>query len=383
MDSVTSVPRLLILSFSPIAGDARVLKQVRHFSKHYDVVTCGYGESPAESAEHIRIPDTARQNDLDGRLITLHQYRLAYWRLGAVRWCRANLPRGDWDAIIANDVETVPLALSLAATKGVHADLHEFSPRLHSNLAAWKRRIQPYYEWLCRTYVAKASSWTTVSGGLARQYQLDFGFLPELAINAAPYTELSAGAVTSPIRLVHSGVCLRARNLIALVDAVEASTTPLTLDFYLTANDPAHLAELRARAAEVPGVTVHDPVPYEHLLETINRFDVGVFALPPATFNSEWALPNKLFDFVQARLGVVIGPSKEMVRYVEEYSLGLVTDGFDAPSIAAVLDTLTPENVAAMKASSDAAAGVLSAESQVAVWDVAVAAIVAGEQRSR
>ena len=40
-------PKLLILSFSPIASDARVLKQVDLFAEDYEVTTCGYGPAPA------------------------------------------------------------------------------------------------------------------------------------------------------------------------------------------------------------------------------------------------------------------------------------------------------------------------------------------------
>ena len=40
---MTARPTLLILSFSPIASDARVLKQVRMLAQDHDVTTCGYG----------------------------------------------------------------------------------------------------------------------------------------------------------------------------------------------------------------------------------------------------------------------------------------------------------------------------------------------------
>ncbi|KQV06025.1 hypothetical protein [Leifsonia sp. Root112D2] len=149
-------PTLLILSFSPIAADARVLKQVRHFSQSYDVTTCGYGDAPEGVVRHIHIPDNKPQNDLNGRLITLRLYGKAYWSLSAVRWCRDALKPGSWDIILSNDVETAPLALWLRARLGLHADLHEYSPRLHEENPAWVRRIQPFYNWLCRRFVARA-----------------------------------------------------------------------------------------------------------------------------------------------------------------------------------------------------------------------------------
>ena len=373
---MTRRPRLLILSFSPIVGDARVLKQVRHFATLYELTTCGYGVAPEGVANHIRIPDEVPANDLYGRFVTLRLYTRAYWRISAVAWCREHLVGGAWDVILANDVETVPLALSLEPRAGVHADLHEYSPTLHSNHAGWKKRIQPYYEWLCRTHVSRAQSWTTVSEGLARQYEKDFGFAPSVVINAAPYADLAATAPSTPIRLVHSGACLRKRNLVALVDAVAQATNPVTLDFFLTPNDPPYLAELNDRARDVPGVTVHPPVPYDALVETISGFDVGVFVQPPTTFSLEWSLPNKLFDYVQARLGILIGPSKEATRFVEEYSLGIVAENFSAEATARAIERLTPELVAEYKSNAASAAHALSAEQQSGAWDRAIRNLV-------
>jgi hypothetical protein len=130
-----------------------------------------------------------------------------------------------------------------------------------------------------------------------------------------------------------------------------------------------------ARVAALPAVTVHPPVPYPELSRALNRFDVGVYILPPVNFNNAWALPNKFFDFVQARLGVVLGPSPEMAALVRRHGLGVVSDDFTAESFARSLDALTPESVDAFKAASHAVAQELSADTQVQVWAEAVAAI--------
>lgn len=372
---MTSSRTLLILSFSPIRGDARVLKQVRHFSATHTVTTCGFGPAPDGVASHIQIPDDVGPLAPYGRHITLRLYGRAYWGIGAVDFARRHLVRGAYDAVLANDVETVPVALGLAPAHGVHADLHEYSPRLHEENPAWKRRIKPFYDWLCRRYVARARSWTTVSGGLAREYASEFGFVPEIVTNAAPFAQLEPREVGDRVRLVHSGACLRNRVLMTLIEAVELADTDVDLDLYLTPNDPGYLAELREYAARVPGVTVREPVPYEHLIDTLNGYDLGVHVLPPTNFNNEWALPNKLFDYVQARLGVIVGPSAEMAAYVSEHRLGSVTSDFSAESLAAVLRTLVRGDVQAAKSSAHAAAHDLSAESQVRTWGLAIDAL--------
>ncbi|MEK8228006.1 hypothetical protein NKG05_20825 [Oerskovia sp. M15] len=80
----------------------------------------------------------------------------------------------------------MPLALHLRPQFGVHADLHEYSPLLHEDWQGWREKITPYHEYVCRRWVARASSWSTVSNGLATEYERNFGFRPEIVTNAAP-----------------------------------------------------------------------------------------------------------------------------------------------------------------------------------------------------
>jgi hypothetical protein len=375
---MASRPRLLILAFSPLAGDARVLKQIRHFADSYDVTTCGYGPRPLAGVEHLELPPQAL-NELDGRLVTTRIYPLVHRAVPAVRAARALLKGRRFDAVVANDLETVPLAFDVAPPGRVLADLHEYSPRLHEDNPAWVRRIAPYYRWLARRYAARAGAATTVGEGLARAYRDEAGVECAVVTNAAPYAGLSPTPVGDPVRLVHSGACLRNRSLMLLLDAVEATARPCTLDLYLTPNDPAYLEELRARAASsARQVVVHDAVPYDELVATLNRYDVGVHVLPPVNFNNRWALPNKIFDYVQARLGSVVGPSPEMAAVVRERGIGLVAEDFTAPALAAVLDGLTPDRAADLKGRAHAAARDMGADAQVAVWDGIVARLAGG-----
>lgn len=363
-----SRPRLLVLSFSRIDGDARVLKQVRRLKEHFELVTCGYGAAPDPDVPHVQVPDDA-VNRLDGRLITLRAYRAAYAAQAAVRWVLAHLPRGSADLVLANDLDAVPVALWLRPRLGVHADLHEFFPLLHEHDEAWMRRIAPYQDWLCRTYLPRAGAVTTVGRGLAREYSARYGVEVGVVRNATPYADLAPSpAGPDGPRLVHSGACLRHRRLHLMIEAVAQLGTGVTFDLYLTPNDPRYLAELRDLAAGVPGVTVRDPVPYAELVPTLNRYQVGVFLLPPTTFSYTWALPNKVFDFVQARLATVVGPSPEMAELVREQRLGVVADDFTPQALADALAGLDPAAVAEYQASAHAQAAELSDAAESSKW---------------
>lgn len=365
---------LLIISFSPVARDARILKQIALLREDYRITTCGYGPAPEGVHEHIEVPE-GTINRVNGKLAALRQFRRVYWSQQGPAWAREHL-RGTWDVVIANDADTVLLAFEIAPPERVHVDLHEFFPALHAQNPTWRRFVSPYFRWIVRRHVSRAASVSTVSAAIAREYRRLVGLDVLVVTNAAPHrADLEPMPVNSPIRLVHSGAALRNRDLALIVEATAMARTDVTLDLYLAPNDPAYIEELREMGRESGRVVVHDPVPYRDLADTLNAYDVGVHVLPPVNMNHELALPNKIFDYTQARLGLVVGPSVEMANHVRTYGLGLVAEGFSAQDVAAAFDELTVDGVQGFKAASHRIAREVGAEAVVEPWRSAVDAI--------
>lgn len=368
---------MLIISYSPLYRDARVLRQIRLLTPHYDVTTVGYGEAPEGVVEHVRIPDEIVYWHKDRRLLLARAYQRTYDSMPVQRWLRERLPVGEHDVVLADDADTVPLAIGLQPRRGVHADLHEYAPRQNEESLPWRLVVAPYYRWLVRTWVTQAASVTTVSPGLAAEYRREFGIDAGLVMNAPPLAELEPTAVGASVRLVHAGngVPERLETMLAAMDLVRSEAT---LDLYLIDQATGYVPSLQRRYAGSDRVRIHDPVPTDEIVATLNAYDVGVYVLPPISFNFRYALPNKFFDFVQARLGLVIGPSPDMAALIREHDLGVVTPDFTAESFAAAIDALTPEKVAQMKAASHAAAPALCAEQQVSGWAEAIERLLEG-----
>ena len=369
-------PRLLIMSFSPLRSDARVLRQIRLFTSRYAVTTLGYGDAPDDVVEHLRLPDDVVSWHKDRRLLVSRRFEAAYRTSPVVRAATELLAgrRGSFDVVLADDIDTVPLALDLEPAAGVHADLHEYHPRQNEENRRWRLFVAPYYRWLVRTYGTRADSVTTVGEGIAREYRMRFGIRAGVVVNAPHFVDLDPTPVEEPLRLVHSGNAQRHR-LDVILEAMDLVTRPMTLDLYLMPNDPPYLEELQARYAASDRVRIHPPVTPAELPATLNAHDVGVYVLPPVSFNHLWALPNKIFDFVQGRLALVVGPSPEMAAVVRRHGLGLISDDFSAEALARALDSLDPDQVRGFKAAADVAAHELSAERQVTGWARAVDAL--------
>jgi hypothetical protein len=123
-------------------------------------------------------------------------------------------------------------------------------------------------------------------------------------------------------------------------------------------------------------VRLRAPVPHAELIDALHQYDVGLPFLPPTTTNIRMTLPNKFFDYVQARLGVLTGPTPPMAELVHTHQFGIVTDDFSEESLARAVEALEPERVARWKQAADAAAWSLSAEQQSDDWVHAVDTIV-------
>ncbi|MGA7205504.1 MAG: glycosyltransferase family 1 protein [Specibacter sp.] len=374
---MNSKPSLLIISFSNIPSDPRVLKEVALFKDKYHVVTCGFGGAPDGAAEHYALPADSRGWTTDRLGLASRRFTKVYEGLPAVQEARKILPIGTFDVILANDLNTLPLALDLKPRLGVHADLHEFAPKEKDDDLKWRTFVAPYMRWLCKTYLPHAKSVTTVSAGIAEQYTKDFGVATGVVTNAAPYLEASPQAVGATIRMIHSAAGQRYRKLENLIDAMRDAPEWLVLDMIVMPNEPDYVAELKERARDIKGVSFREPVPYAELVGVLQTYDVSLVFLPPTNFNLANALPNKFFEAVQARLGVIVGPSPAMVSLVQEYGFGTVTKDFSAESLSATMQSMTPETVAGWKAAADSAAHPLSAESQVLLWETRIAEIFA------
>ncbi|MEV7620312.1 hypothetical protein AB0N59_09230 [Microbacterium sp. NPDC089321] len=360
--------RILCISLSPIRRDARVLRQISILRQLGDVVTVGYDEQPDGVVEHIRVPDDRLSlPQTVGGVLNLGLRRFDAVELAApgVSYALDKLRGREFDLVVANDARVLGLAFAVAGDAPVWADMHEWAPEERTHVLSWRLLVAPFMIHLCRKYLPRAAAVTTVGGEIAKLYARDFGVTPHVMRNAAPFADLSPSEVDPDrIRLVHSGGAVHGRNLEAMIDAVRMLDDRFTLDLYLVpaADGGRYLKSLRDRAGDDTRIVFHDPVPPAMLPVTLNAYDVGVFWIPPVHTNARLTLPNKLFDYVQGRLALAIGPTVEMERVVREHGLGVISDDFDVRGCADSLRSLTADQIREFKRASDASAERLSFE---------------------
>lgn len=208
----------------------------------------------------------------------------------------------------------------------------------------------------------------TVGLGLAKEYEKNFEVRPTVITNADNFIDLKPTEVRKDkIRLVHHGIANPSRKIEGMIEMVNLLDERFTLDLYLLAprfssGSEQYLSSLKRKYKGNSKVRILPPVKSSEIVEAIHQYDIGVFLLPPSNFNYENALPNKLFNFIQARLGVAVGPTPEMAAIVKQFNIGVVSNDFSSSSLAIELNKLTHQQVSDFKTNACIAAKELNAE---------------------
>lgn len=379
--------RILVVGFTPTRTDPRILRHIAALRHEFDLVTMGTGPSPQGVVAHVELPvgvDHLPRTPVGLAALATRRHRLAYRQTPVVRAIAELAPDPrDFDLIIANDLITVPVMLELAGTTPVIADMHEYEPRQFEDLWQWRLALQSFYSFWCGESLSRAAAVVTVAPGIAQEYRREYGIECAVVMNAALYQDATPSPTGEVLRVVHHGQAVPSRRIHAMVQAA-AGIPNLAFDLYLTPSGAGsgYLRQVQQQAARTSNVRVLPAVPLDQVVSTLNGYDLGLSVLYPSSFNIKHALPNKFFDFIQARLGLVVGPSPEMAAIVSRHGIGAVSPGFDVDALRATLLDLTPEQVDRWKQATHACAPALSAEQQAVTLREVVRSVIGNAGRA-
>ncbi len=363
--------RILILAFSDLRHDARVARQVNFLKDHYQLSVVCFDALEMPGVQIIktkRIKPGLIQKMIGSITLLLHAYDFSYRLIYENAVLRKTLEKQSFDLIIANDIESLPLAFHLKKQEKILFDAHEYAPRHFEDKLVWRIFFQGFNQYLCKKYLPLVDAMTTVGDGLAREYKKHFAVEPIVLTNANYYAELKPLPVGDKIKLIHHGGANPSRKLELMIEMMSYLDDRYSLDLMLItpaiANKAtrSYLDTLKQLINNNSRIRILPPKKSHEIVDFIHHYDIGVFLIPPINFNYENTLPNKLFDFIQARLAIAIGPTPEMANLLNQYDLGVVSSAFTAKSLAEAISTLTPEKISHHKQQSHSAAKILSAE---------------------
>ncbi len=358
---------ILIISYSVLKIDPRIQRQIETLKKTYKISTLGFGPSGHPEINEYQIaPIRKRDNKYKDAFLLLGRFFDFYYdQLPYISETRSVLKGKKFDLIIANDIEALPVALDFSPESKIWYDAHEYSPRENEDSLQWRIFFAPFKTYLCKKYLKKANFMTTVCDGIAMEYMKQFNRKEvEVVRNSPPFYDLTPSLVKEDkISFIHHGAAIRGRKIENMIHLMKLLDKRFNLNLMLIPTDPEYLLELKSLSSNLSNISFLEPVSMTKIPEFINQYDLGIYFLEPLNFNQKFALPNKIFEFLQARLGIIIGPSPEMAKIVSANGLGLVTESFDMNEISHAINSLTTDSIKNFKLNSHKAASSLSFES--------------------
>ena len=367
--------KICILSFSNIAWDSRVLREIHAAAKYYQVDVIGYGDwQPPEGVRFLSIPKTRR----DVRYLASYTALLLAGRLYAPAWdacfwqkreyvqAREILRNENYDLVHANDWDALPVAVSAAqgGKTRVLFDAHEYSLDQGTDASLVRLRV-PFREYLLRSYGNRAAKMITVGNGIRDLYREHFGWESEVIMNSPEYVENQFRPVDPlKIDLIHHGGAIPGRYIEDMIAMMPSLDRRFHLNLMLIPTDRQYFDSLKelARRSCADRVTFREPVAPLEIVRDIVQFDIGIPLMRVNTKSYYYALPNKFFEYTMAGLGIAVSPLPDMQKFVTEWKTGIVASDQSWRSMAEALNSLSAEEIDQCKRNSLRLARVLNAD---------------------
>jgi glycosyltransferase involved in cell wall biosynthesis len=260
--------------------------------------------------------------------------RYAAYRRGVLDFAARFSP----DLVIPTNYDGLPVAVEIARASGCRLAYYctEYSPPpgWREYLTGWgflKRRE--------RRLVAFADRVCSVEANRAALQASDWGrAVDDVVLNAppfdAPVDAAAAAAVEGrdpadrTLRMVYAGSIGRRNCLEPLVDAV-CALPGVRLDLcgrVVPEYREAFESLMRRAAGADDRIRYHGEIPYARLAGFLVEHDVGVTLYDGSHVNTRLASPAKLFQYLQAGLGVLTSDQPTPASIVSEGRLGVVAD---------------------------------------------------------
>jgi len=354
--------KILIICFSNLKKDPRVYRQIINLKDDYEVTAVGLNDPEIDGVKFVQA-EKHKYTRKERWLLKLGFYEQVYWK-NEITELKEKLLQEKFDLIISNDIDTLPLVIEAAQGAKIIYDAHEYYPEQTNNFV-WKFFHQDYYNYLCRKYMKKADAVFSVSKPIINEYRNNFDIEPLLYTNAAEYYDLKPSETGDKIKIIYHGRAAGIRGTDRMIELAKHLDDRFTLDL-MVIGDHEYIKMLVNKAKKTSNTKVILPVTREDLVKYTNNYDIGLYlAKEESSFNVKNMLPNKFFEYIQARLMLAIGPTKEMARITKEYDLGIVSEKFDPKELAEKINSLTKEQVMYYKNQSHKAAKELNSENNI------------------
>lgn len=251
----------------------------------------------------------------------------------------------NYDHILIEHIDfLIPVSNGKKIGAKVIFDIKDYYPREFEGSLNFMVFEGFYRKLVFKSFLPGVDAKITVSNGLRNLLKNEYFTDSVVLYNAPQYQNLSAGRVEHGIfRCVHHGAFIGERGFDELVKCRGFNETR-TLDLFLV-GDTSKFSSYNGNDRH-PSIQLKDPVAPSQIIKTLHGYDIGIIFYPQTkNINLTHCLPNKFFEYVQARLMIITTPLADIAELVEKHNLGIVLPSFSIEALEACLKSLTLEQV--------------------------------------
>jgi glycosyltransferase involved in cell wall biosynthesis len=258
------------------------------------------------------------------------------------------------DILISNDLDTLPavyLASKIRNTSLVY-DSHEYFTEVPELMG--RRGVQRVWERLESLMMPHIIHACTVSSPIAMAYQNKYGIKMQVIRNL-PFKRDQTIRPSPALRngseriILYQGSLNIGRGLELAIQAIQF-TSNVRLIIIGKGDMETKLKQLALTLGLQDRITFTGRISPDQLIGYTIQADLGISLEEDLGLNYRFALPNKVFDYIQAEVPVLVSDLPELRSLVEEYKVGMINNSLKAEELGALFTAI------------------LSNEAQLQVW---------------
>jgi len=245
------------------------------------------------------------------------------------------------DVLVANDLDTLPANYMVSRIKRrpLVYDSHEYFTEVPELIG--RPVVKGIWTMLEKLLVPKVNAAYTVCDSIAEVYhdlyKVDFKVVRNLPVcpqlEKHEIQEKEAGHAKI---ILYQGALNLGRGIEAAIRSmhyIDGAELWLAGDGDLTLQLKQFVTELKLESK----VKFLGRLPIDKLADITRQADLGISLEEDLGLNYRFALPNKLFDYIQAGVPVLVSNLPEMRQIVEHYQIGLIADTHQRKELAEIM----------------------------------------------
>ena len=314
---------ILILTFSSIDNDSRVLKEIYSYKKNsFNVTSLSINTKNKFCFESFSIKHRNNRIFIPG---------LSYFIL-SIKFIHKILSLSKYNYLHANDLSTLPFAvlykLFNPSTILIY-DSHEYAINDIPYQSFLSIKTKYIKEWF---FIRFTNHVITVSNSISNEYsRLYKNVKSRVVLNCPNFIEYKKHDIfrdnfsigSNQKIFLYQGGLSKGRGLEILLDAFSKFNSK---DNVLVCMGYGPLETLiKQHAQKYPNIFFQPAVPPDLLLRYTSSADFGISFIEDLCLSYRYCLPNKMFEYLMAGLPIITSNLYEMKHLVETEGLGIVT----------------------------------------------------------